>query len=135
MALDAHGGEEPNISPHALQKADFITYPKEVEGSNCGNCRFNLKGECQNDHLQGQYVNDRNCCAYWDAPGTLRDWDEQVKKEEYMPLEEGKSKEAVSDNIKTEREAGKPEKQAVAIAMSEAGMSRGSARARADKRG
>lgn len=36
-----------------------------------------------------------------------------------MPLEKGKSKETVSHNIKVEREAGKPEKQAVAIAESE----------------
>lgn len=38
-----------------------------------------------------------------------------------MPLKSGKSKKAVSDNIKTEMAAGKPQKQAVAIAMSKAG--------------
>ena len=37
-----------------------------------------------------------------------------------MPLEQGKSKEVISRNIAKEREAGKPEKQAVAIALSEA---------------
>lgn len=36
-----------------------------------------------------------------------------------MPLEPGKSKKALSDNIKIERKAGKPEAQAVAIAESE----------------
>lgn len=41
-----------------------------------------------------------------------------------MPLKTGKSKKAVSANIKTEMAAGKPQKQAVAIAMSEAGMSK-----------
>jgi len=41
-----------------------------------------------------------------------------------MPLKQGKSKKAVSANIKTEMAAGKPQKQAVAIAMSEAGMSK-----------
>ena len=41
-----------------------------------------------------------------------------------MPLEKGKSKKAISDNIRTERKAGKPEKQAIAIAMSEAGKGR-----------
>lgn len=51
-----------------------------------------------------------------------------------MPLEEGNSQEAVSHNIKTEVEAGKPQKQAVAIAMSKAGLSRKSARERADER-
>lgn len=38
-----------------------------------------------------------------------------------MPLEPGKSKEAFSHNVKTEMAAGKPQKQAVAIAYHEAG--------------
>lgn len=41
-----------------------------------------------------------------------------------MPLKKGKSKAAISHNIKAEMDAGKPQKQAIAIAMSEAGMSR-----------
>ncbi len=35
-----------------------------------------------------------------------------------MPLKSGKSRKAMSDNIKTEMKAGKPQKQAVAIAYS-----------------
>lgn len=41
-----------------------------------------------------------------------------------MPLEKGKSKKAISDNIKIERGAGKPIKQAIAIAESQAGNSK-----------
>jgi hypothetical protein len=37
-----------------------------------------------------------------------------------MPLKRGKSKKVVSQNIRTEMAAGKPQKQAVAIALSQA---------------
>jgi hypothetical protein len=41
-----------------------------------------------------------------------------------MPLKSGKSKKAVSSNIKTEMKAGRPQKQAVAIAMRKAGKAK-----------
>lgn len=41
-----------------------------------------------------------------------------------MPLKKGSSKAVVSSNIKKEMAAGKPQKQAVAIAMSTAGKSK-----------
>ena len=41
-----------------------------------------------------------------------------------MPLVKGKSSKAVSKNIKTEMAAGKPQRQAIAIALSVAGKSK-----------
>jgi len=41
-----------------------------------------------------------------------------------MPLRKGSSKKVVSENIRTEMHAGKPQRQAIAIAFSKAGKSR-----------
>ena len=42
-----------------------------------------------------------------------------------MPLKKGSSKKVISQNIKTEMHAGRPQKQAIAIAMRTAGKSKG----------
>ena len=41
-----------------------------------------------------------------------------------MPLKKGRSRKVVAANIKTEMAAGKPQKQAVAIAMRKAGKAK-----------
>lgn len=41
-----------------------------------------------------------------------------------MPLKKGRSKKIISENISELMHSGRPQKQAIAIAMSEAGMSR-----------
>ena len=51
-------------------------------------------------------------------------------KDQSMPLKKSKSKEAVSHNIKAEMKAGKPQKQAIAIALDVQRRARGKSKGR-----
>ena len=44
----------------------------------------------------------------------------KIKRSYLMPLKKGKSKKVISENIKELRNSGRPEKQSIAIALSEA---------------
>jgi hypothetical protein len=61
----------------------------------------------------------REAAAWWKA-GYCQDHGASClrERESHMPLNKGKSKAAFSENVRTEIAAGKPQKQAVAIAYS-----------------
>lgn len=50
------------------EKADLITLP--------GDGKPRTKFHCSHKDIN-QFVNERMCCIYWDAPGTYRQWQEE----------------------------------------------------------
>lgn len=90
MSLNRNGGVVTETRSDLLRakKADLITLPKRIEGTNCGNCVFFSEGDIikktvQSDIQLGQCnhpaiaqaVSDRMCCAAWDQTGAIRAWE------------------------------------------------------------
>lgn len=84
-------GEEDKIkkdgySGDALLKvahAELVTFPNDVPGSNCANCKYQKDNECHHPLMGVQLLDgaEKMCCDYWDHEGT-KHWgeDEEVSK-------------------------------------------------------
>lgn len=80
LALNEGGGLVPRDRSEEFRarKADLVTLPPQIAGTNCGNCSFVREvsggvGYCAHPKVR-QYVTARMCCALWDAPGTIREF-------------------------------------------------------------
>jgi hypothetical protein len=61
------------------KKADLISFPKNINGTNCFNCQWIGDKKdgiafCHNKHIK-QYVNGQMCCNLWDKDKTFRAWE------------------------------------------------------------
>ena len=76
LKKDSYGGIVPTDMA-AAKKADLITLPPKVQGTNCGNCKhYENHGEhgfCDHKDVQ-MPVNARQCCIYWDRDDIKRPW-------------------------------------------------------------
>jgi len=68
--LNKQGGTNPTNDKEMkmAEQADLITMP--------GTGKPEYKVMCTHSKVK-QFVNERMCCAFWDAPGTLRAYGEQ----------------------------------------------------------
>jgi hypothetical protein len=57
-----------------LQRAknvDLITLPLDIDGTNCGNCKYIKERYCTHPRVR-QDVNNRMCCVLWSRKGEYR---------------------------------------------------------------
>lgn len=53
------------------KNVDLITMPKDIDGTNCGNCKFIKQHHCSHPRVN-QKVNNRQCCVLWSRNGEYR---------------------------------------------------------------
>lgn len=69
--------KETSSEAERALKADLVILPKNVPGTNCGNCRFVQKDTCEpglfcTHPKVKMHVTAKMCCKFWDAEGTDR---------------------------------------------------------------
>lgn len=77
LKKDHLGGILPTDKRKA-KHVDLITLPKDIQGTNCGNCKYYEKdgdhGYCKHKEVE-MHVTARQCCAKWTATGAFRAWE------------------------------------------------------------
>lgn len=76
------------------------------------------------EHMQSRYNHQKSLRKTADEFGVSKSTIHRKVKGNNMPLDKSGSKTSVGKNIKTEMKAGKPKKQAIAIAYNTAGKSK-----------
>lgn len=67
---------DENYLLERAKKADLVTLPENIEGTNCFNCKFitnksTKSGFCNHPKIK-MLVNGRMCCALWDNKNCYR---------------------------------------------------------------
>lgn len=68
--------EKTRIERISSPTVDLITFPKDVTGTNCGNCEYFDNNYCKNKEVLSP-VTDHMCCNRWDHKGTTRQWEKK----------------------------------------------------------
>lgn len=61
------------------KEVDLITLPIDIDGTNCGNCRFVKNRFCTHPRVN-QRVNNRMCCILWSRPGEYRQFKGRIEE-------------------------------------------------------
>lgn len=78
IRINKLGGIDSKLAQEVkrAKEVDLITLPKDVKGTNCGNCKWYKQvtpkvSYCENTRVK-QNVNDRMCCVLWTHHGEER---------------------------------------------------------------